>query len=58
MATACRTPRSSSGAHAAFDATDSGRLRRFFDELPGPIDHLVIPGLDSRMPLEAACLAA
>jgi NADPH:quinone reductase-like Zn-dependent oxidoreductase len=43
---------------AAFDATDSGRLRRFFDELPGPIDHLVIPGLDSRMPLEAACLAA
>jgi NAD(P)-dependent dehydrogenase (short-subunit alcohol dehydrogenase family) len=42
---------------AAFDAADSGRLRRFFDELPGPVDHLVIRGHDSRLPLEAARLA-
>ncbi|MCW2911456.1 MAG: Carbonyl reductase family er 4 [Actinomycetia bacterium] len=29
---------------AAFDATDFGRLRRFFDALPAPIDHLLITG--------------
>jgi NAD(P)-dependent dehydrogenase (short-subunit alcohol dehydrogenase family) len=29
---------------AAFDATDFGRLRRFFDELPGPIDHVLVSG--------------
>src|SRR5580704_14238107 len=29
---------------AAFDATDFGRLERFFDALPAPIDHLLITG--------------
>ena len=29
---------------AAFDATDFERLRRFFDELPRPIDHVLITG--------------
>ena len=29
---------------AAFDATDFGRLGRFFDALPAPIDHLLISG--------------
>src|SRR5689334_20883476 len=29
---------------AAFDATDFDRLRRFFDELPAPIDHLLVTG--------------
>jgi NAD(P)-dependent dehydrogenase (short-subunit alcohol dehydrogenase family) len=29
---------------AAFDATDFGRLERFFDALPAPIDHLLISG--------------
>jgi NAD(P)-dependent dehydrogenase (short-subunit alcohol dehydrogenase family) len=29
---------------AAFDATDFARLARFFDELPGPIDHLLLTG--------------
>jgi NAD(P)-dependent dehydrogenase (short-subunit alcohol dehydrogenase family) len=28
----------------AFDATDFGRLRRFFDELPGPVDHVLVTG--------------
>jgi NAD(P)-dependent dehydrogenase (short-subunit alcohol dehydrogenase family) len=28
----------------AFDATDFTRLRRFFDELPGPIDHVLVTG--------------
>lgn len=27
---------------AAFDATDTDRLERFFDELPGPIDHVIV----------------
>ena len=27
---------------AAFDATDFERLRRFFDELPAPIDHVMV----------------
>jgi NAD(P)-dependent dehydrogenase (short-subunit alcohol dehydrogenase family) len=27
---------------AAFDATDSGRLERFFEELPDPIDHVMV----------------
>ena len=26
----------------AFDATDFERLRRFFDELPTPIDHVLV----------------
>jgi NAD(P)-dependent dehydrogenase (short-subunit alcohol dehydrogenase family) len=29
---------------AAFDATDFDRLDRFFDALPGPIDHLLLTG--------------
>jgi hypothetical protein len=29
---------------AAFDATDFERLGRFFDELPTPIDHVLITG--------------
>jgi NAD(P)-dependent dehydrogenase (short-subunit alcohol dehydrogenase family) len=29
---------------AAFDATDFERLRRFFDELPAPIDHVLVTG--------------
>src|SRR5215469_5460424 len=28
----------------AFDATDFERLKRFFDELPGPIDHVLVTG--------------
>jgi NAD(P)-dependent dehydrogenase (short-subunit alcohol dehydrogenase family) len=28
----------------AFDATDFGRLERFFDELPTPIDHVMVTG--------------
>src|SRR3954462_6448624 len=31
-------------AVAAFDATDPDRLARFFDDLPGPIDHLLVSG--------------
>jgi NAD(P)-dependent dehydrogenase (short-subunit alcohol dehydrogenase family) len=27
---------------AAFDATDFGRLERFFDQLPTPVDHLMV----------------
>jgi NAD(P)-dependent dehydrogenase (short-subunit alcohol dehydrogenase family) len=29
---------------AAFDTTDFHRLKRFFDELPGPIDHVLVTG--------------
>jgi len=29
---------------AAFDALDFDRLARFFDELPGPIDHVLVTG--------------
>ena len=29
---------------AAFDATDAARLERFFRELPGPIDHVLVSG--------------
>jgi NAD(P)-dependent dehydrogenase (short-subunit alcohol dehydrogenase family) len=32
------------GSIAAFDATDFGRLRRFFDELRTPIDHVLVTG--------------
>ena len=32
------------GTRAAFDATDFDRLRRFFDELPTPIDHVLVTG--------------
>ena len=33
---------------ATFDATDFGRLERFFDELPTPIDHVLVTGPRSR----------
>jgi len=29
---------------AAFDATDFDRLERFFDELPSPVDHVLVTG--------------
>src|SRR5690349_17922719 len=29
---------------AAFDATDTAALKRFFDELAGPIDHVLVTG--------------
>jgi len=29
---------------AAFDATDAAALKRFFDELPDPIDHVLVTG--------------
>src|SRR3954463_8480078 len=29
---------------AAFDVTDFERLRRFFEELPGPVDHVLVTG--------------
>ena len=29
---------------AAFDATDFDRLGRFFDELPAPVDHVLVTG--------------
>ena len=29
---------------SAFDATDSERLERFFEELPSPIDHVLLTG--------------
>ena len=29
---------------AAFDATDFDRLKRFFDELPTPVDHVMVTG--------------
>lgn len=32
------------GSIAAFDATDFVRLSRFFDELPTPIDHVLVSG--------------
>ena len=29
---------------AALDATDLGRLEQFFEELPGPVDHVMVTG--------------
>src|SRR5580692_10224537 len=29
---------------AAFDATDSGQLAKFFADLPAPIDHVLVTG--------------
>jgi NAD(P)-dependent dehydrogenase (short-subunit alcohol dehydrogenase family) len=29
---------------AAFDATDEGRLKQFFADLPGPVDHVLLTG--------------
>ncbi|MFK0023666.1 SDR family oxidoreductase [Streptomyces sp. NPDC090798] len=43
---------------AAFDATDTDRLQQFFQDLPGPVDHvLVTAGGPSYMPLESMDLA-
>jgi NAD(P)-dependent dehydrogenase (short-subunit alcohol dehydrogenase family) len=40
------------GGIAAFDATDSAALRRFFDDLPEQIDHVIVTGPGpSYMPL-------
>ncbi|MEU2735240.1 SDR family oxidoreductase [Streptomyces sp. NPDC007095] len=45
-------------ATAAFDATDTDRLRQFFQDLPGPVDHvLVTAGGPYYMPLESMDLA-
>lgn len=44
---------------AAFDATDTDRLQEFFQDLPGPVDHvLVTAGRPYYMPLESMDLAA
>ena len=44
---------------SAFDATDFGRLERFFDALPRPIDHLLVTGPGScRAPQSGSGLAA
>ncbi|MFF7975541.1 SDR family oxidoreductase [Streptomyces sp. NPDC007905] len=43
---------------AAFDATDSERLKQFFDDLPGPVDHVMVTaGAPSYMPLDSMDLA-
>lgn len=43
---------------AAFDATDTDRLQRFFQDLAGPVDHvLVTAGGPYYMPLESMDLA-
>jgi NAD(P)-dependent dehydrogenase (short-subunit alcohol dehydrogenase family) len=43
---------------AAFDATDTDRLQRFFQDLDGPVDHvLVTAGGPYYMPLESMDLA-
>ena len=34
----------SAASTAAFDATDPDRLERFFDDLPDPIDHVMVSG--------------
>ncbi|MEU6084371.1 SDR family oxidoreductase [Streptomyces sp. NPDC047108] len=44
---------------AAFDATDTDSLRRFFEGLPGPVDHVMVTaGAPSYMPLADMDLAA
>ena len=44
---------------AAFDATDTDRLKQFFQDLPGPVDHVMVTaGGPSYMPLENMDLAA
>jgi NAD(P)-dependent dehydrogenase (short-subunit alcohol dehydrogenase family) len=43
---------------AAFDATDSDRLKQFFSDLPAPIDHVMVTaGGPHYMPLEGMDLA-
>ncbi|MFF3060290.1 SDR family oxidoreductase [Streptomyces sp. NPDC057909] len=44
---------------AAFDATDTDRLKQFFQDLPGPVDHVMVTaGSPSYMPLEGMDLTA
>ncbi|MFI5632362.1 SDR family oxidoreductase [Streptomyces sp. NPDC051664] len=44
---------------AAFDATDTDRLEQFFQDLPGPVDHVMVTaGGPFYMPLENMDLAA
>lgn len=44
---------------AAFDATDTDRLQQFFQDLPGPVDHVMsTAGSPSYMPLDGMDLAA
>jgi NAD(P)-dependent dehydrogenase (short-subunit alcohol dehydrogenase family) len=44
---------------AAFDATDTDRLKQFFQDLPGPLDHVILTaGGPSYMPLASMDLAA
>lgn len=44
---------------AAFDATDTDRLKQFFQDLPGPVDHVMVTaGGPFYMPLENMDLAA
>jgi NAD(P)-dependent dehydrogenase (short-subunit alcohol dehydrogenase family) len=43
---------------AAFDATDTDSLRQFFDDLPGPVDHVMVTaGAPFYMPLDGMDLA-
>ncbi|MGW5274049.1 SDR family oxidoreductase [Streptomyces sp. NPDC004044] len=44
---------------AVFDATDTDRLKQFFQDLPGPVDHVMVTaGSPSYMPLEGMDLTA
>ncbi|GHJ41737.1 SDR family oxidoreductase [Streptomyces sp. TS71-3] len=44
---------------AAFDATDGDRMKRFFAELPGPVDHVMVTaGSPAYMPLADMDLAS
>ena len=44
---------------AVFDATDTDRLQQFFQDLPGPVDHVMsTAGTPSYMPLDGMDLAA
>ncbi|WP_369243816.1 SDR family oxidoreductase [Streptomyces sp. R41] len=44
---------------AAFDATDTDRLKQFFEDLSGPVDHVMVTaGSPSYMPLAGMDLAA
>ncbi|WP_406425543.1 SDR family oxidoreductase [Streptomyces sp. NBC_01589] len=44
---------------AAFDATDTDRLKQFFQDLPGPVDHVMVTaGSPAYMPLEGMDLTA
>ncbi|MET7985898.1 MULTISPECIES: SDR family oxidoreductase [unclassified Streptomyces] len=45
-------------ATAAFDASDTGRLGEFFEELPGPVDHVLLTaGSPAYMPLDGMDVA-